>query len=44
MKQVQSRPEALHLMREPGGGPVTALAFVLTIGPVKEMTSYPLSE
>src|SRR5690242_11541608 len=34
MQEVQSRPEAVHLMREPGVGPVTALAFVLTIGPV----------
>ena len=45
-KEVQSRPEALHLMREPGVGPVTALAFVLTIGPVarfqrsKQVVSY----
>ena len=34
MQEVQSRPEAVQLMREPGVGPVTALAFVLTIGPV----------
>lgn len=46
MQEVQSRREALHLMREPGVGPVTALAFVLTIGPVgrfqrsKEVVSY----
>jgi len=46
MQEVQSRPEALHLMREPGVGPVTALAFVLTIGPVdrfqrsKQVVSY----
>jgi len=45
-EEVQSRPEAVHLMREPGVGPVTALAFVLTIGPVgrfqrsKEVVSY----
>jgi transposase len=36
MREVQGRPEALHLTREPGVGPVTALAFVLTIGPVKD--------
>jgi transposase len=29
------RPDAVELMREQGVGPVTALAFVLTIGPVK---------
>ena len=29
------RPEARELMREQGVGPVTALAFVLTIGPVE---------
>lgn len=46
MQEVQSHPEALQLMREPGVGPVTALAFVLTIGPVgrfqrsKEVVSY----
>jgi transposase len=46
MQEVQSRPEAVYLMREPGVGPVTALAFVLTIGPVgrfqrsKEVVSY----
>ena len=46
MKEVQSRPEAVRLMNEPGVGPVTALAFVLTIGPVdrfqrsKQVVSY----
>ena len=46
IQEVQSRPEAMHLMREPGVGPVTALAFVLTIGLVgrfqrsKEVVSY----
>src|SRR5579864_9761196 len=46
MQEVQSRPEARHLMREPGVGPVTALAFVLTMGPVsrfersKQVVSY----
>jgi transposase len=46
MKEVQSRPGAIKLMREPGVGPVTALAFVLTIGPIsrfersKKLVSY----
>jgi transposase len=46
MQEVQNRPEAVQLMREPGVGPVTALAFVLTIGPVgrfqrsKQVVSY----
>jgi transposase len=46
MQEVQSRPEAVQLMQEPGVGPVTALAFVLTIGPVvrfqrsKQVASY----
>jgi transposase len=46
IKEVQSRPEAVRLMNEPGVGPVTALAFVLTIGPVdrfqrsKQVVSY----
>jgi transposase len=29
------RPEVVRLMRQPGVGPVTALAFVLTLGPVE---------
>ena len=29
------RPEACRLMQQPGVGPVTALAFVLTVGPVQ---------
>jgi transposase len=29
------RPEAVRLMTQPGVGPVTALAFVLTLGPVE---------
>ena len=33
-KEAESRPEAVRLMQQPGVGPVTALAFVLTIGPV----------
>jgi len=46
MQEVQRRPEAVQLMKEPGVGPVTALAFVLTIGPVvrfqrsKQVASY----
>ncbi len=35
IQEAESRPEAVHLMKQPGVGPVTALAFVLTIGPVK---------
>jgi transposase len=31
-EQAQQRPEAVRLMTHPGVGPVTALAFVLTIG------------
>ena len=40
------RPEAVCLMKQPGVGPVTALSFVLTIGPVsrfaksKQLVSY----
>lgn len=33
-KEAERRPEVIHLMKQPGVGPVTALAFVLTIGPV----------
>jgi len=46
MKEVQSRLEAVQLMNEPGVGPLTALAFVLTIGPIarfqrsKQVVSY----
>ena len=46
INEVQSRPGAVKLMREPGVGPVTALAFVLTIGPIsrfersKKVVSY----
>jgi transposase len=41
-----SQPEAVRLMTHPGVGPVTALAFVLTLGPVarfqrsKQVASY----
>lgn len=46
IQEAESRPEAVHLMTQPGVGPVTALAFVLTIGPVerfrksKQVVSY----
>ncbi len=33
-KEAASHPEAVLLMEQPGVGPVTALAFVLTVGPV----------
>jgi transposase len=33
-QQAESHAEAARLMRHPGVGPVTALAFVLTLGPV----------
>jgi transposase len=45
-EQVKRCPEAIHLMKQPGVGPVTALCFVLTIGPVgrfqrsKQVVSY----
>jgi transposase len=44
--EAERRPEARRLMQQPGVGPVTALAFVLTIGPVsrfrrsKQVVSY----
>lgn len=44
--EAESRPEAVRLMQQPGVGAVTALAFVLTIGPVerfrksKQVVSY----
>jgi len=46
LQEAQRRPPAVQLMNEPGVGPVTALAFVLTIGPVdrfprsKQVVSY----
>jgi transposase len=46
IQEAESRPEAVRLMAQPGVGPVTALAFVLTIGPVerfarsKQLVSY----
>jgi transposase len=45
-QEAQSSAAALRLMQQPGVGPVTALAFVLTIGPVerfrksKQVVSY----
>jgi transposase len=45
-KEVQKYPAAPRLMEQPGVGPVTALMFVLTIGPVerfrtsKQVVSY----
>src|SRR5215470_18435809 len=44
--EAESRPAAVCLMQQPGVGPVTALAFVLTVGPVsrfansKKLVSY----
>lgn len=46
IQEAENRPEAVCLMKQPGVGPVTALAFVLTIGPVsrfpnsKKVVSY----
>jgi transposase len=34
-EEAERRPEALCLMKQPGVGPVTALSFVLTIGPIR---------
>jgi transposase len=45
-EQAQNHPQAARLMTHPGVGPVTALAFVLTLGPVerfrrsKQVVSY----
>ena len=45
-KEAEGRAEAVLLMKQPGVGPVTALAFVLTMGPVerfrksKQVVSY----
>ena len=35
IQEAEKRPAAVHLMTQPGVGPVTALAFVLMIGPVE---------
>jgi transposase len=46
IEEAEKRPAAVCLMTQPGVGPVTALAFVLTIGPVgrfqksKKLVSY----
>ena len=46
IEEAEKRPAAMCLMTQPGVGPVTALAFVLTIGPVerfqksKKLVSY----
>ena len=46
IEEAESRPEAVHLMKQPGVGPVTALAFVLTLGRIgrfeksKQVVSY----
>jgi len=38
-QEAQARPEAVRLMTHPGVGPVTALAFVLTLGPVERFAN-----
>lgn len=46
VREVERRPAAVRLMEHPGVGPVTALAFVATIGPIrrfrnsKQLVSY----
>jgi transposase len=46
VSEAESRPAAVCLMQQPGVGPVTARAFVLTVGPVsrfpnsKKLVSY----
>ena len=35
IQEAEKRPAAVHLMTQQGVGPVTALAFVLTVGPVE---------
>lgn len=46
ISEAESRPTAVCLMQQPGVGPVTSLAFVLTVGPVsrfansKKLVSY----
>jgi transposase len=45
-QEAARRPEVVRLMQQPGVGPVTALAFVLTLGPIdrfprsKQVVSY----
>jgi transposase len=38
-EEVKQRPAAVKLMTHPGVGPVTALAFVLTVGPARRFAS-----
>jgi|SRR5215469_1405753 len=38
-EEVKRRPEAMKLMTHPGVGPITALAMVLTLGPVERFGS-----
>ncbi len=38
-QQAEQRPAAVLLMRQPGVGPVTSLAFVLMVGPVERFAS-----
>ena len=40
IQEAEKRPAAVHLMTQQGVGPVTALAFVLTVGPVERFPSY----
>ena len=37
--EAKRRPEVVQLMQEKGVGPVTALAFVLTLGPVERFAN-----
>src|SRR5204863_4935952 len=37
--EAERRPEAVELMKHKGVGPVTALAFVLTVGPVERFAN-----
>ena len=39
LQEAERRPQAAGLMKQAGVGPVTALAFVLTIGPVRRFPS-----
>jgi transposase len=43
-QEAQRRPEAVRLMTHPGVGPVVALAFVLTLGPVERFAKPPAGE
>ena len=38
-EEAERRPEAVRLMQQKGVGPVTALAFVLTLGPVERFAN-----